>query len=73
MVKEYENSTFLEEDTRLPEPNIDGIIRVLKLNLDFVLVEVSGPPCSAADNYNHYKGDRNKIAKNLKLIFKIII
>ncbi|KAG1143348.1 hypothetical protein G6F37_005738 [Rhizopus arrhizus] len=43
------------------------------LNLDFVLVEVSGPPCSAAENYNHYRGDRNKIGKNLKYMFKAII
>ncbi|EIE76547.1 hypothetical protein G6F46_012205 [Rhizopus delemar] len=73
MVKEYENNALLEENARLPGPNIDGIIRIPNLNLDFVLVEVSGPPCSAAENYSHYRGDRNKIGKNLKYMFKTII
>ncbi|KAG0941720.1 hypothetical protein G6F57_006079 [Rhizopus arrhizus] len=73
MVKEYENNALLEENARLPGPNIDGIIRIPNLNLDFVLVEVSGSPCSAAENYNHYRGDRNKIGKNLKYMFKTII
>lgn len=72
-VKEYENSALLEENTRLPGPNIDGIIRILCLNLDFTLVEVSGPPCSAAENHNRYRGDRNKTGKNLKYMFKTII
>lgn len=73
MVKEYENNALLEEYARLPGPNIDGIIGIPNLNLDFILVEVSGTPCSASENYNHYKGDMNKIGKNLKYMFKIII
>lgn len=41
--------------------------------MDSLLLEVSGPPCAAADNYTHFKRDRNKIAKNLKCMFKVII
>ncbi|KAG1470185.1 hypothetical protein G6F56_002829 [Rhizopus delemar] len=67
MVKEYENNAPLEENARLPGPNIDGIIRIPNLNLDFALVEVSGPSCSAAENYNHHKGNRNKIGKSLNM------
>ncbi|KAI8639510.1 hypothetical protein BD408DRAFT_477119 [Parasitella parasitica] len=57
IVKDYVNSALTEDKTRLPGPNID----------------VSGSPNSPAENYSHYKGDRNKLAKNLKYLFKIII
>ncbi|KAI9351044.1 hypothetical protein BD770DRAFT_461385, partial [Pilaira anomala] len=73
MVESYENSVVLEEDSRLPGPNIDGIIRIVKSNLDFVLVEISGLPCAAADNNKCYKRDRNKIENNSKYMFNMII
>jgi hypothetical protein len=50
LVKDYENSALTEDDTRLPGPNIDGIIKNMNL-------EVSGSPNRPTDNYNHYKGD----------------
>lgn len=44
------------------------LVQILK-NID---LEVSGSP-NPTDNYNHYKGDLNKLAKNLKYLFKVII
>lgn len=73
IVKDYENSALTEDKTRLPGPNIDGIIKNIDLDIPLYLVEVSGSPNSPAENYSHYKGDRNKLAKNLKYLFKIII
>ncbi|KAG0168235.1 hypothetical protein DFQ28_005203 [Apophysomyces sp. BC1034] len=72
-VKDYENSALTEGDTRLPGPNIDGIIKNMNLGVPFSLVEVSGTPNSPTDSYNHYKGDRDKLAKNLKYLFKVVI
>ncbi|KAI8987063.1 hypothetical protein BDB01DRAFT_895805 [Pilobolus umbonatus] len=69
----HQISALSEEYARLPGLIIDGIIRIPNLNLDFVLVEVSGPPGAAAENDNHDKGDRNKMGKNLKYMFKTII
>ncbi|CAG8636419.1 3320_t:CDS:10, partial [Funneliformis caledonium] len=45
---------------------IDTIIKLGDLNLEFSVVEVSGPPTNP--DHSHYVGDRNKIAKNLKVI-----
>jgi len=41
-----------------------------ELNIEFAIVEVSGPPCNP--DHAHYVGDRNKIAKNLKSILNFI-
>ncbi|KAI9351659.1 hypothetical protein BD770DRAFT_147214 [Pilaira anomala] len=73
LVKQYENNSLNDDETRLPGPRIDGLIISSILKVPFVLFEVSGPPCDAAANYSHFKGDRNKIAKNLKFLFKQII
>ncbi|KAG2212365.1 hypothetical protein INT47_001726 [Mucor saturninus] len=73
IVKDYENSALTEDKTRLPGPNIDGIIKNIDLDIPIYLVEVSGSPNSPAENYSHYKGDRNKLAKNLKYVLKIIM
>lgn len=60
LVKDY------EDDTRLPGPNIDGIIKDMNLDIPIALLEASGSPNSHNENFSHYKGDRNKLAKNLK-------
>ncbi|KAI8875456.1 hypothetical protein K501DRAFT_280348 [Backusella circina FSU 941] len=73
LVKDYENSALTDDDTRLPGPNIDGIIKNINLDIPLYLVEVSGSPNTPADNYSHYKGDRNKLAKNLKYLFKVVL
>jgi hypothetical protein len=73
IVKEIENGALNEDDRRLPGPNIDGIVKLEELDLAYCLVEVSGPPCSAEQNYNHFKEDRKKLAKNLKYMLKYII
>lgn len=73
LVKDYENSALSEDDTRLPGPNIDGIIKNASVDVPIALLEVSGSPDSPGENYSHFKGDRNKLAKNLKYLFKVII
>ncbi|GAA5801042.1 hypothetical protein HPULCUR_006484 [Helicostylum pulchrum] len=50
LVKDYENSALTEDDTRLPEPNIDGIIKNTDVDVVFSLLEVSGSPDSASIN-----------------------
>jgi hypothetical protein len=61
MIKEHKNIMLPKDDTGLPGPNIDGIIGITKLNLDFMLVEVY-LPCIAAENQSYYK-DRSKISE----------
>ncbi|CAO3685274.1 unnamed protein product [Rhizopus stolonifer] len=73
LVKNYKNSALTEDDTRFPGRNIDGIIKNMTLDIPFSLVEVSGSPNSPTDNCNHYKGDRNKLTKNFKYLFKVVI
>ncbi|KAG2231982.1 hypothetical protein INT48_001291, partial [Thamnidium elegans] len=48
---------------------------LLNVNLDipFSLVEVFGSLNNPSDNYNHYKGDRSKLAKNFKYLLKVTI
>ncbi|KAI7859109.1 hypothetical protein BDC45DRAFT_531022 [Circinella umbellata] len=73
LVKDYENSALTEDDTRLPGSNIDGIIENTTVDGHIGLVEVSGSPNNHTDNFSHYKGDRIKLAKNLKSLFKVVI
>ncbi|KAF1800368.1 hypothetical protein FB192DRAFT_1428727 [Mucor lusitanicus] len=73
LVKDYENSALTEDDTRLPGPNINVIIKNVALDIPLCLVEISGSPNNPSDNFNHYKGDRNKLAKNLKYLFKVVL
>lgn len=73
LVKNYENSALTEDDIRLPGSNIDDIIKNMGFDVAFFLIEVLGTPNSPTDNYNHYKGDRSKLAKNLKYLFKVVI
>lgn len=40
-------------------------------NLEFFIIEASGGP--AQEDFEHFIGDRNKIAKNLKIMMKHII
>ncbi|KAG2236287.1 hypothetical protein INT48_001350 [Thamnidium elegans] len=71
--KEYENSALTEDDVRLPGPNIEGIIKNINLDIPFSLVEVSGSPIIPMTITIITKGNRNKLAKNLKYLFKVII
>lgn len=73
LVKDYENSALTEDDTRLPGSSIDGIIKNMNSDVPIALVEVSGSPNNHTSNFNHYKGDRTKLAKNLKYLFKVVI
>ena len=45
-------------------------MKLHEVNLEFSVVEVSGPPKDP--EHSHYIGDRNKIAKNLKIILNYI-
>lgn len=72
LLKMYENHSLKDDETRMPGPSIDGIFNLRTSNVTFFLLEVSGPPCSASENYSHSKGDRNKLAKNFKKILKMI-
>ena len=73
LVRDCENSALIEDDIRLPGSNIDGIIKSINLYIPLHLVEVSSFPNNPTDNYSRYKEDRNKLTKNLKFLFKIII
>lgn len=59
-------------DRRTPGPSIDGIFMIPCLSYtEFFVNEVSGGP--TCDEFDHFLGDRNKIAKNLKVMMKHII
>ncbi|CAO0790817.1 unnamed protein product [Mucor circinelloides] len=73
LVKGYTDIVLTKDDARLPGPNIDGTIKNTELDVLFSLVEVSGSPKSPTENYSHCKGDRNKLAKNLKYLLKVLI
>ncbi|KAI9256004.1 hypothetical protein BY458DRAFT_492680 [Sporodiniella umbellata] len=74
--RERENSVLLEKDTRLPGNNIDIIICILNLNLDFVLVNVFDPYCDAFNNYKRCRGTDTSLERtlrfNLRLLFQHI-
>ncbi|KAI9366601.1 hypothetical protein BD770DRAFT_405870 [Pilaira anomala] len=70
--KRNEHSSLFDAERRTPGPSIDGIFTLPGLNdLEFLVVEVTGAP--AQDDFEHFIGDRNKIAKNLKIMLKFII
>ncbi|KAI7899826.1 uncharacterized protein BX663DRAFT_175385 [Cokeromyces recurvatus] len=70
--KAIEVNRYLDEDERsFTGPKIDLIIKDKKYNLEIMIVEVSGPPQKV--NRTHFLEDRNKIAKNLKAMFKHIV
>ena len=59
-------------ERRTPGPNIDAIFTIPYLNdLEFFVMELTGAP--TAEDFEHFLGDRNKIAKCLKHMFKHII
>ncbi|CAI2201611.1 13770_t:CDS:2, partial [Funneliformis geosporum] len=64
------NKSQRDDDRRSPSSKIDTIIKLMELNLEFSVVEVSGSPSSP--DHSHYIGDRNKVAKNLKIILNFI-
>ncbi|CAG8562888.1 8983_t:CDS:10, partial [Scutellospora calospora] len=64
------NNSQQDSDRRNPGSKIDAIIKLLEVDLEFSVVEVSGSPKD--HDHNHYIGDRNKIAKSLKIILNYI-
>ncbi|CAG8669864.1 9312_t:CDS:10 [Funneliformis caledonium] len=64
------NKSQRDNDRRSPGSKIDTIIKLMELNLEFSIVEVAGSPSDP--DHSHYVGDRNKIAKNLKIILNYI-
>ncbi|KAI9260269.1 hypothetical protein EDC94DRAFT_610619 [Helicostylum pulchrum] len=70
--KKNEHSSLLDAERRTPGPSIDAVFIIPFLNnLEFFIIEVSGGP--AQEDFEHFIGDRNKIAKNLKIMMKHII
>lgn len=70
--KKNEHSSLLDAERRTPGPSIDAAFVIPFLNnTEFFIVEVSGAP--AKDEFEHFIGDGNKIAKNLKIMIKHII
>lgn len=69
--KEEENLAKNDDENRAVGSSIDAIIASKEFNLQFFVLEVSGP--MHKENYNHFIQDRLKIAKNLKYIFKSIL
>ena len=49
---------------------IDLIMMLREMQLEFVVMEVSGPPLEG--EHTHFIGDRNNIAKNLKILLNFI-
>ncbi|KAI9253731.1 hypothetical protein EDC94DRAFT_662621 [Helicostylum pulchrum] len=66
--KEEENLAKNDDEKRSAGSSIDCIIRAGNLNLDLLLVEVSGPMWK--EDYIHFLKDRLEIAKNLRKISK---
>lgn len=70
--KKNEHNALSDAHRRTPGPSIDGVFTIPTLNdTEFFILEISGGP--ACDDFEHYLRDRNKIAKNLKLMMKHII
>lgn len=69
--KEEENLAKNDDKNRAVGSSIDAIIASKEFNLEFFLLEVSGP--MQKEDYNHFLKDRLKIAKSLKCIFKSIL
>lgn len=66
--KEEANLAKNDDDKRAVGASIDGIIYSPNLDLDLLLLEVSGPMNKV--DHTHFLKDRIKIAKNLKMILK---
>ncbi|KAL7330105.1 hypothetical protein PS15p_205092 [Mucor circinelloides] len=66
--KEEKNRAKNDDDKRSVGSSIEGIIYSPKLNLDLLLLEVSGP--MHKEYYTHFLKNYLKIAKNLKNILK---
>ncbi|CAG8741066.1 371_t:CDS:10, partial [Cetraspora pellucida] len=64
------NNSQQDSGRRNPGCKIDAIMKLLEVNLEVSVVEVSGSPKDP--DHNHYIGDRNKIAKSLKIILNFI-
>lgn len=69
--KKNEHDALSDAHRRTPGPSIDGLFTIPSINhTEFFIIELSGGP--ACDEFDHLD-DRNKIAKNLKLMMKRII
>ena len=64
------NQSLKDDDRRCSGNKIDAIISMVDLDLEISVLEVSGSPTCL--DHTHYVGDRNKIAKMLKIILNYI-
>ncbi|CAG8674336.1 8422_t:CDS:2, partial [Paraglomus brasilianum] len=64
------NKKQKDDSRRRSGSKIDLIMMLREIQLEFLVMEVSGPPLE--DNHTHFVGDRNKIAKNLKILLNFI-
>jgi hypothetical protein len=66
-LKGYQQKALSDLDRRSLSPNIDAIFTMHQFNkLDFFMIEMSGTP--NVIDHKRFLGDRNKIAKMLKLM-----
>ncbi|CEG82815.1 hypothetical protein RMATCC62417_16815 [Rhizopus microsporus] len=68
--KEEKNLSKNDYERRSAGASIDGIVHAHELNLDLLVLEVSGPMLK--EDYTHFLKDRLKIAKNMKRILKCL-
>ncbi|CAG8590637.1 14787_t:CDS:10, partial [Acaulospora morrowiae] len=64
------NQSLKDNDRRCSGNGIDAIISMVDLDLEISVLEVSGSPTRL--DHTHYVGDKNKIAKMLKIIINYI-
>ncbi|KAI9014409.1 hypothetical protein CLU79DRAFT_890256 [Phycomyces nitens] len=69
--KKEEHAALEDNFRRSPGPSIDFIFRTKQEKIEIAIGEISGAPNTLSQE--HYLGDRNKIAKNMKSMLKYII
>ncbi|ORX43071.1 hypothetical protein DM01DRAFT_1411669 [Hesseltinella vesiculosa] len=68
--KQYDDVSLCDEDRRSSGANVDGKV-MSSCGFEICVIEISRAPAVA--DYNHYLGDRFKIALNLKKMLKAIV
>lgn len=64
------NQSLRDDYHRSHRNKIDLLLSINEILLEISIIEVSGAPCET--DHSHYVGDRNKIAKMLKIIINNI-
>ena len=67
----YNNHRLLDDQHRDHGNKIDLIIDLIDVPFEISIIEISGSPSES--DHTHYVGDRNKIAKMLKMMLNCII